>query len=375
MVLGPGTLKAFQLDSFLIASAIHLVTSLLVGLLYGAMLPMFPRHPILFGGVIAPVFGPVCCTACSSSSIRFSVNASTGCGSSFPNSPSASLPGSWWHARTASPSQHSSPSPFAQASRRQARMDERKTRTAGMIVRRPLLAARSVPRSARAPHAAIFPAGRPNASIPIDPTITDFNLLYREKLRGMPRPRRKGGAALSLGDPVYLAIADDATFRSRHQRIPGTSMPAFAKSAGGMLTDKQIDVIVHGIRDVTRSPTFSQASAPPPYASSEPGDATRGAAVYATFCSSCHGPDGKGGAKASSIVDGSFLALVSDQDLRTLVIVGRPELGAPDWRNNVPGKPMSAQEISDVVAWLAAQRPQFAGRPYPNAAKPAGELP
>ena len=58
-------------------------------------------------------------------------------------------------------------------------------------------------------------------------------------------------------------------------------------------------------------------------------------------------------------MDGSYLALVSDQNLRTTVIVGRPELGAPDWRNNVPGKPMSAQEISDVVAWLAAQRPNF----------------
>jgi hypothetical protein len=36
---------------------------------------------------------------------------------------------------------------------------------------------------------------------------------------------------------------------------------------------------------------------------------------------------------------------------------------------------MSSQEISDVVAWLSAQRPQFAGRPYPSPAKPAGELP
>jgi cytochrome c oxidase cbb3-type subunit III len=59
--------------------------------------------------------------------------------------------------------------------------------------------------------------------------------------------------------------------------------------------------------------------------------------------------------------------------LRTLVIVGRPDLGAPDWRNNVPGKPMSSQEISDVVAWLAAQRRQFPGRPYPVAAQAAGE--
>jgi hypothetical protein len=58
-------------------------------------------------------------------------------------------------------------------------------------------------------------------------------------------------------------------------------------------------------------------------------------------------------------VDPSFLSLVSDQELRTLVIVGRPELGAPDWRGNVSGQPMSDQEISDVVAWLGSKRSSF----------------
>jgi hypothetical protein len=53
--LTPATLNAFHLDSFLFACAIHLITSLLVGLLYGAMLPMFPRRPILLGGAIAPI--------------------------------------------------------------------------------------------------------------------------------------------------------------------------------------------------------------------------------------------------------------------------------------------------------------------------------
>ena len=48
-------LAAFHWDSFIIASMIHLTTSLLVGLLYGAMLPMFARRPILLGGVIAPI--------------------------------------------------------------------------------------------------------------------------------------------------------------------------------------------------------------------------------------------------------------------------------------------------------------------------------
>ncbi|HVN07661.1 MAG TPA: hypothetical protein VMV61_01730 [Patescibacteria group bacterium] len=55
MKMGPDTLYGFHLDSFLLASGIHLITSLLVGLLYGAMLPMFPRRPILLGGVIAPI--------------------------------------------------------------------------------------------------------------------------------------------------------------------------------------------------------------------------------------------------------------------------------------------------------------------------------
>lgn len=45
----------FRLDWFLFALALHLATSLLVGLLYGAMLPMLPNRPIILGGVIAPL--------------------------------------------------------------------------------------------------------------------------------------------------------------------------------------------------------------------------------------------------------------------------------------------------------------------------------
>jgi hypothetical protein len=55
MQFGTTSLKEFHLGSFALAAVIHLLTSLLVGLLYGAMLPMFPRRPILLGGVIAPV--------------------------------------------------------------------------------------------------------------------------------------------------------------------------------------------------------------------------------------------------------------------------------------------------------------------------------
>jgi hypothetical protein len=53
--LGPGELNAFHADSFALALLLHAVVSTAVGLLYGAMLPMFARRPILLGGLIGPV--------------------------------------------------------------------------------------------------------------------------------------------------------------------------------------------------------------------------------------------------------------------------------------------------------------------------------
>jgi mono/diheme cytochrome c family protein len=211
--------------------------------------------------------------------------------------------------------------------------------------------------------------GRPlESDTPIVPSqISDFSVLYNQNCAGCHGSDGKGGAAIALGDPVYLAIADDTVIRrAATNGIPGTSMPAFAQTAGGMLTDKQVDVIVRGIRQRWSRPDALHGANPPPYSSSEPGDASRGSQVYAAYCSSCHGAAGRGGSKASSIVDGPFLVLLTDQELRTIVIAGRPELGAPDWRGNIPGKPMSPQEVSDVVAWLASQRPSFARQPLPT---------
>src|SRR5580692_4698222 len=179
--------------------------------------------------------------------------------------------------------------------------------------------------------------------------VVDFNLLYGQNCAGCHGADGKGGAAIALANPVFLAIADDAAIRrTAANGVPGTPMPAFAQSAGGMLTEKQIDAIVSGIRSWAE-PNAVGDQTPPTYTAPIPGDPQRGADAYGTYCSSCHGTNGRGGPKASSIVDGSYLALVSDQQLRTIVIAGWFELGSPDWRGDVAGRPMSAQEVSDVV--------------------------
>jgi cytochrome c oxidase cbb3-type subunit III len=212
--------------------------------------------------------------------------------------------------------------------------------------------------------------GRPrkDSEIPAPSEIMDFTSLYAENCAGCHGREGRGGAAIALADPVYLAIVDQSAMRKIIANgVRGTSMPALARSAGGMLTDKQIDVITNGIRSRWSRPGILGGANPPSYAAKFPGDVERGEASFKTYCSSCHGAQGQGGPKGSSITNDSFLALVSDQDLRTIVIVGRPELGAPDWRGNVPGKPMSDQEITDVVAWLASHRVQSPGQPYSTA--------
>jgi cytochrome c oxidase cbb3-type subunit 3 len=215
------------------------------------------------------------------------------------------------------------------------------------------------------------------ADVPVVPPskIMDFNFLYARNCSGCHGPNGMGGAAIGLGDPVYLAIADDATIRRvTADGVAGTSMPAFAQHSGGMLTDGQIDVLVGGIRAHWAKPDALRDASAPPYAAQGSGDPKRGADVYGTYCSSCHGAQGLGGKRAGSIVDGSYLALVSDQSLRTTVIAGRREWGAPDWRADVSGKPMSPEDVSDVVAWLVAQRTQFPGQPYSSRLQAEGGI-
>ena len=217
------------------------------------------------------------------------------------------------------------------------------------------------------------PHGQPhsNAETLAPSEVLEFATLYSANCAACHGDNGRGGAAIALADPVYLAIANDQAIRNVIANgVRGTSMPAFAESAGGMLTGQQIDVITQQIRARWSKPGVLHGANPPEYAAKSAGDSQRGRTAYTTYCESCHGPDGRGGPKGSDITNDSFLALISDQGLRTIVIAGRHELGAPDWRGNTPGKPMSDQEVTDVVAWLTSHRVEAPGQPYSAANDP-----
>jgi mono/diheme cytochrome c family protein len=211
------------------------------------------------------------------------------------------------------------------------------------------------------------PHGQPpaNSEAMAPDQVLDFGTLYAENCAGCHGAQGRGGASIALANPVYLAITDETTMRNIvGNGVRGTSMPAFARSAGGMLTEPQIEVITSGIFSRWGRKPVLDGGNPPAYAAKAAGNVDHGQLVFGTYCASCHGSEGGGTQKGSAITNDSFLALVSDQALRTIVITGRPELGAPDWRSNVPGRPMTDQDITDVVAWLASRRAQNPGQPY-----------
>ncbi len=206
----------------------------------------------------------------------------------------------------------------------------------------------------------------------------DFAILYKANCSACHGDNGLHGAAMPLDNPVYLAWAGhDRMVEIVSNGTSHGSMPAFGHGGGGFLTDRQVQDIVNGMTSKWGRPGILNGANAPGYAPTSKGDTERGKTAFQTFCARCHGADGKGvpaGSAAAtgatdrvvgSIVDPTYLSLMSGQGLRDIVVSGLSGEGMPDWRGDVAGKPMTDQDATSIVAWLASQRVPFPGRPFP----------
>ncbi|HVS35472.1 MAG TPA: c-type cytochrome [Gemmataceae bacterium] len=229
-----------------------------------------------------------------------------------------------------------------------------------------------------------FPGQPKDADRPIPPDrVLAFDALYRQNCSGCHGADGKLGPAPPLNDGLFRAIVptktvEDVVAGGR----PGSLMPAFGTEQGGPLTKAQVAVLVNEIKgipyrveekdqevEVVRDPKGAAPAwgAPgpasegaPPYlaAADAIGDAAAGRSRFATACASCHGDHGQGVSKdgriARAINEPAFLSLISDQNLRRIMITGRSDLGMPDYAHH--GKEaLTPEDVLNLVAFLRTQ--------------------
>ncbi len=174
------------------------------------------------------------------------------------------------------------------------------------------------------------PPGKPNPRDSVNENrreVLDFANLYENNCAGCHGDHGMNGPARILNDAVYLSIIP----REELRRIliygrSGTAMPAWAISQGGPLTDKQIDALVNGIYSKWGKDAHAAPGAPG-YTPTSDGDVNRGKQLFVRNCFMCHGK----GAAVGPVTDPAYLSLSSNQLIRTSIIVGRRDLGMPNY--------------------------------------------
>ncbi len=199
------------------------------------------------------------------------------------------------------------------------------------------------------------PWGKPEQPEKPANEITDFKVLYGENCAGCHGAEGKYGPGRILNDALYLKFIPRQELRKvLVYGRPGMAMPPWAISQGGPLTDRQIDALVNGIYSRWAKPVDLHGTELPSYSATiESGDAAHGKKLFARNCYMCHGP----GAAVGVITSASYLQLSSNQNLRTSIVIGRSDLGMPNYQNLNAGHALSNQDVSDLVTYLASLRP------------------
>jgi cytochrome c oxidase cbb3-type subunit 3/ubiquinol-cytochrome c reductase cytochrome c subunit len=182
--------------------------------------------------------------------------------------------------------------------------------------------------------------------------VLDFPTLYQENCSACHGDHGKGGAAISLANPAYLSFAGAANLaRITANGVPGTMMPTFSQKSGGVLTDEQIQVLTQGMLKLWSEPSQHPGVSSIPFLKTLQANSTKGASQFAAMCSSCHGADGAGTSATTiptgSLIDPSYLSLISDQGLRSVIVAGH---------SNNPFPNMTDGDVTDIVSWLVSHR-------------------
>ncbi len=197
----------------------------------------------------------------------------------------------------------------------------------------------------------LLSCGKPSVDDrPIRPIeVLNFDTLFAQRCSGCHGNEGAGSASIALHDSAFMHIAGKSTIRDLIVNgRKNTLMPSFQSNTGNPLSDAQIDALVIGMSE-------NWGGEIPPWAEGRryeihKGDAGRGRGAFADLCASCHGPDGTG-AVAGSVVNPSYLRLVSEQYLRSVILFERPELGMPNFAGKTDDK-----TIDDIVAWLLTHK-------------------
>jgi cytochrome c oxidase cbb3-type subunit 3 len=225
--------------------------------------------------------------------------------------------------------------------------------------------------------------GKPNPkNRPVSPeSVLSFSALFARNCAGCHGADGKLGPAPPLNDPLFRSIVSESDLAKvlNHGRA-GTSMPAFLHANGGSLTAVQVQMLIDGIKGIRRerlgdgtpvtAPPWGDVgpalAGAPPYAAppGAVGNVERGAKLFAKACASCHGENGHGVTKdervRNRINDRAFLALISDQALRRIIVTGRADLKMPSYDQQAGRatdfSPLTSDEIVDLVALLASWR-------------------